>query len=126
MIQVRELGIWSAPQLLDVAAAEARFQSVLEDEAPVPLDGLEPRLQAFVGRVAEHAPQAEIVAVGRGGGGPLYSRSGIVVRFPNEITREVYPSVISSAMKLDLHTYDRFRKSVTGRSVDPDITTRST
>ncbi|MEU5876487.1 hypothetical protein [Spirillospora sp. NPDC047279] len=122
---MRELAFWSELQVPDVATAEARFQRILGDDDPVPLSGLEQRLQDFVGRVKERAPQAEIVEIGHAGGEPLYSRSGIVVRFPEEITKQVHPKLGSAAVKLRLHTYDRHRQSVFGVSEDPDISTRS-
>jgi hypothetical protein len=122
---MRELAIWSEPQVTDVATAEARFLRILGDEDPVPLSGLEQRLQDFVGRVKERASQAEIVAIGHSDGEPLYSRAGIVIRFPQEITKQVHPRVGSTAVKLGLHLYDRYRRSVVRVSEDPDLTTRS-
>jgi hypothetical protein len=122
---MRELAFWSEPQVPGVAAAEARFRQILGDGDPVPSSGLEPRLRDFLSRVKERAPQAEIVAIGHADDEPLYSRSGIVIRFPEEITTQVYPKLGSAAVKLRLHTYDRRRQSVCGVSEDPDISARS-
>jgi predicted urease superfamily metal-dependent hydrolase len=120
-----ELAFWHEPQVPNLAAAEARFQRILGDDDPVPLSGLEQRLQDFVNLAEQDAPQAEIVAIGQAGGEPLYSRSGIVVRFPEEITKQVHPKLGSAAVQLGLHTYDRDGQFVFGVSKDPDISARS-
>ena len=123
---MREMAFWFEPRVRDVATAETRFRRILADDDPVPLADFERQVQEFVGRVRERAPQAEIVENGHADGEPLYSRSGIVIRFPQELTKQVYRKIGSAAVQLGLQTYDRHRGTVFGGSgPDPDISARS-
>lgn len=116
-----ELVFWYEPRVPSPDEAEARYQRILEDEHPMPLNDLDQRLQDFVRGVQECAPQARIHELGRSGGEPLYSRLGIAVSFPDELTKQIYPEVVGAADEPRLHTYDRDDHFVFGIDIDPDI-----
>lgn len=116
-----ELGFWHELRVPSPAQAEVRYQQIINDEAPVRLAELDERLQDFVREVRVRAPQVEIVEIGRADGEPLYSRFGIAVAFPEELSRQVYPKLTAAADEPRLHTYDRSDGTVMGVDTDPDI-----
>lgn len=116
-----ELVFWHERRVPEPDTAEDRYQRIMEDEHPVPLQDLDPRFQDFVRGVRERAPEARILELGRDAGEPLFSRLGIVVSFPSEQVRQFHSKVVGAARGPRLHTYDRDSGMVFGIDQDPDI-----
>ncbi|TDC84783.1 hypothetical protein [Actinomadura sp. 7K507] len=116
-----ELAFWHELRVPSPERAEERYLQIVGDEHPVPLGELDQRLQDFVCGVRVRAPEVRILELGHAAGEPLFSRLGIVVTFPDELTKQVYPKVVAATDEPRLHTYDRKDKFVMGIDTDPDI-----
>jgi hypothetical protein len=106
---VRKLVFWHEVGLSELSEAESRYQRILNDDAPISVDGLEGALRDFAIRLAESYP----------GTGQRYSQHGLVIELSDALPSDIVAKVYAVADPLGLTMYHPQAGFVLG--VDDDL-----
>ncbi|THV21675.1 hypothetical protein [Glycomyces paridis] len=116
-----ELVLWHEPMVPPPAEAEARYQRIRTDKAPLPLRELDQRFQDFITAIRTRPIPVRIEPVDHHDSEPRYSRHGLLITFADEHLKRVYPQITAAADRPRMHIYDRQDGFVMGTNTDPDI-----
>lgn len=109
-----ELAFWREVGISEATEAEARYQSIIADQNPVPLTELDEQVQRFVHQLRTALPELQVVGQDSSIGKEAHSRFGILVRIGDDMPEDTYGRVMGLAAPTRLTMYDPESQLVMG------------